>query len=237
MTLTDALTSCRSNSVSSQASWPQRRAAGHFGDPACDASASEVTLHIYDVAGMASAQKLNGVFRAFGMGVFHAGVEVFNQEWSFGSADNEDGSGVFNCVPRSCEAHVYREAVPMGRTTLTESQVYSLLSVLAGEWPALDYDVLRHNCCHFSDELCRRLGVGPMPAWVRNLASAGAALDDTRLAAASGVSDVLRRTIMSRKGPLQSHLSDLSQDEACGSAVCKRVAKHVRSGLLRNLAS
>ena len=43
--------------------------------------------------------------------------------------------------------------------------------------------MLRHNCCHFSDALCIKLGLGPIPAWVHSLADAGAALGDAEQAA------------------------------------------------------
>merc|ERR1712060_603032 len=44
------------------------------------------------------------------------------------------------------------------------------------DWPGSDYDLLRHNCCHFSDALCQALGVGPIPGWVTSLAGVGAML-------------------------------------------------------------
>ncbi|CAE7347939.1 unnamed protein product, partial [Symbiodinium necroappetens] len=52
--------------------------------------------------------------------------------------------------------------------------VILLLSALAQDWQGEDYDILHRNCCHFSDMLCRRLGVGPIPDWITNLAGAGA---------------------------------------------------------------
>lgn len=42
-------------------------------------------------------------------------------------------------------------------------------------WQGTGYDVLTRNCCHFSDELSRQLGVGPLPLWTMSLAGAGAA--------------------------------------------------------------
>merc|ERR1719401_1782300 len=45
------------------------------------------------------------------------------------------------------------------------------------QWRGEDYDLLRHNCCHFADALCVALGVGHIPFWVTNLAGAGASLE------------------------------------------------------------
>mmetsp|Transcript_55524 Transcript_55524/g.180109 ORF Transcript_55524/g.180109 Transcript_55524/m.180109 type:complete len:106 (+) Transcript_55524:428-745(+) len=35
------------------------------------------------------------------------------------------------------------------------------------------------NCCHFSEELCVRLGCGNIPKWVSNMADVGAAVERT----------------------------------------------------------
>merc|ERR1712224_741344 len=53
-----------------------------------------------------------------------------------------------------------------------------LLEQLGSEWPGASYDLLRRNCCHFCDDFCQKLGVGPIPQWVTNLAGAGATVDD-----------------------------------------------------------
>merc|ERR1712232_579380 len=66
----------------------------------------------------------------------------------------------------------------MGDTKLSVAEVDTLITKLSGEWPGDSYDLLRRNCCTFSDELCQQLGVGAIPRWVQNLAGAGATLHD-----------------------------------------------------------
>lgn len=144
-----------------------------------------VTLHIYDVSTVSTVKHLNHIFRAVGTGAFHAAVEVYGQEWSYGY--NDDGStGVFGNVPKSCEEHQYREAIPMGSTQMSEDEVNEVIRELQDRWPGDGYDLLSHNCCHFSDSLCQRLGVGPIPGWVLNLAGAGASLNHGFQTLASG---------------------------------------------------
>jgi len=113
-------------------------------------------------------------------------VEVYGAEWSFGYTD-DGGSGIFSCDPGECGEHTYREAVAMGATCLREEDVILLLSALAQDWQGEDYDILHRNCCHFSDTLCRRLGVGPIPDWITNLAGAGAQVETGLRHAVSGV--------------------------------------------------
>lgn len=135
-----------------------------------------VTLHIYDLAKSSKIVRANRALKMLGTGAFHGAVEVYGPEWSYGGCD--EGTGVFSCPPKSHEGHNYRESIPMGETTLRPEQVEVLIDRMSEEWAGQDYDLLRHNCCNFSDDLCQELGVGPIPRWVVNLAGAGATLAD-----------------------------------------------------------
>lgn len=135
-----------------------------------------VTLHIYDIGTSGVGYGINKLLRPLGTGVFHCGVEVYGCEWSYSDTTTGVGDGVFCSRPRMCEGHTYCESVPMGRTATSEEEVLQLIEMLKADWPVYAYDVLAHNCCHFSDEFCQRLGVGSIPTWVMNLAGAGAAV-------------------------------------------------------------
>jgi len=66
----------------------------------------------------------------------------------------------------------------MGTTTMSPEKVFHLLAVMSNEWPGNSYSLLKRNCCHFCNEMCKELGVGPIPSWVTHLANAGAAIID-----------------------------------------------------------
>jgi len=154
----------------------------------CSAYEGEpVWLHIYDVK--ESVEWVNNLIRPAGAGAFHAAVEFFGMEWSFGYSP-EAKTGVYSCCPRSNKQHKYRESVAMGGTPLAPELVSEILGELAGEWQGRSYDLLLRNCCHFSDVLCRRLGVGPAPSWMTALASAGASLVDSMDQMVSGAKAV-----------------------------------------------
>jgi len=121
-------------------------------------------------------KNVNTFLRAVGTGAFHTGVEVYGKEWSFGFT-NDGSSGIFSCPPRCCKTHAYREAIPMGETFMSQVEVEALLVRLEHDWRGAQYDVLRRNCTHFSEEFCRKLGVGPVPRWVGNIALAGRTVD------------------------------------------------------------
>jgi len=131
-----------------------------------------VVVHIYDVADELS--KVNYLLRKIGTGAFHAGVEVYGNEWSFGYID--EGTGVFGCEPGKNEMFRHVQTIVMGTTNLSKLQVDRVLSKLAGEWPGSGYDLLERNCCHFSNTFCKELHVGQLPTWVTSLARIGAAI-------------------------------------------------------------
>ncbi|CAE7272148.1 unnamed protein product [Symbiodinium necroappetens] len=123
-----------------------------------------VTLNIYDVSGHPILKNANKLFRAVGAGAYHAAVEINGEEWSYGGCD--EGTGVFTCSPRQCEAHSFRESIPMGHTVLTKEEIDAALESLSDSWRGPDYDILRHNCCHYSNDMLRVLGLPSAPTWV-----------------------------------------------------------------------
>lgn len=145
-------------------------------------SGMPVYLNIYDVSHKDSVQWLNAVFAhwlapvKFG-GAFHAGVEVHALEWSFGATRRESVPGVTCILPRSDPQHHFRQTIYLGRTQLPIEKMVSIITDVIEEYPGSAYDVLRLNCCHFADDFCKRLGVGPIPSWVHRLARLGAGAD------------------------------------------------------------
>ncbi|CAI6008855.1 unnamed protein product [Closterium sp. NIES-65] len=92
-------------------------------------------------------------------------AQVFGEEWSFGYC--ERGSGVFSCRPKSNPYYTYRETVDMGETKLSAKRAGQIIAEMSVQWPGVSYDMLGRNCNHFCDELCVKLGVGPIPGgWV-----------------------------------------------------------------------
>jgi len=140
-----------------------------------------VHLNIYDVSHQGAVQWLNSVFAHWlapvKLGAFHAGVEVHGFEWSFGATRRETLPGISCVLPRSDKQHHFRQTVYLGCTQLSMESVVATISDLVEDYPGSAYDLLRRNCCHFAEDFCRRLGVGPIPSWVHRLARLGAGAD------------------------------------------------------------
>lgn len=186
-----------------------------------------IVLHIYDVGLAQEVQQVNNILRPFGLGAFHCGVEVYGWEWSFrGKCGDDtmsscsDNSGIFCCRPRTSDGHVYREAIPMGKTAFSEAEVLDLIHRLQDEWLGRSYDILTKNCCHFSDELCRRLGVGGVPSWVLNLAGAGAAVAGAGECAGAAVVDFGEYVDSSAKSLVACTVKNVVNWQCCFSPMC-----------------
>lgn len=184
-----------------------RRVSNH--DPSDNVPVTvDVTLHVYDL-GVAAESKGFRALKAINtqaLGAFHVAVEIFGWEWSFGW--NDDGStGVFSGLPAMCDMHTYREKVSLGFTTLSRVQVDKKLARLEDEWMGDCYDMLDHNCCHFSSDLCHELGVGEIPKWVNRAAGAGSAI-------ASGVESLISLKDSFRKGKAVGAGGDLEDADA-----------------------
>lgn len=138
-----------------------------------------VALHIYDANPSGPVHALNKVLRPLGTGVFHCGVEIYGLEWSYSR------QGIFSIAPRSYIGNRILETVCMGKTSLSDEAVLHLVMTLKKDWPGSEYHLLLHNCCHFSDGLCKSLGVGGIPTWITSLASAGEAIANPSTACSS----------------------------------------------------
>jgi len=100
-------------------------------------------------------------------GALHAGVEVFGEEWSYGT------SGVAVNEPRKNTRYAYRQTIFMGHACIDRAGAERAIRCLRKEWLGCHYDLLTRNCCSFAEELCLRLGVGGLPSWVNRLAETG----------------------------------------------------------------
>ena len=139
-----------------------------------------VALSVYDITHPENARVTSAVSALNALtrdglrlgGIFHGGVEVHGEEWSYGYC--ERGSGVYACAPRSNAAYAFRESVPLGVTALSPSGVAATVATMRAAWAGAAYDVLERNCNHFCEALCEALGCEGPPAWLNSFAKSAA---------------------------------------------------------------
>lgn len=102
--------------------------------------------------------------------MFHGGIEVNGQEWSFGYCPT--GTGVYCCRPKHNPMYTYRESLQLGSTKLTPHEVQDLIRRLKTVWQGHTYLLLQRNCCHFCEDFAKELGVEEVPGWLNRFAEA-----------------------------------------------------------------
>jgi len=149
-----------------------------------------VLLNVYDIGDANIFQRINAVSTVGDNvligGIYHAGVQIYGNEWSFGFTD-EDDTGVFNVLPRMATQHTYRVTCPMGITQFSEREVMGLIEVLKDMWPGLEYNLIHRNCLDFASAFCTELGVGRIPGWVDRFGRTASSIDKMWTKVGTGV--------------------------------------------------
>ncbi|EUD72626.1 hypothetical protein YYG_02527 [Plasmodium vinckei petteri] len=126
--------------------------------PKPDVNSSMVYLNIYDLDPVSKV--VNSVVKSIGTGAFHAGVEVYGFEYSFGYIPGGQ-TGVMKTQPRYHPYHVYRESIPMSNP-INESRSRSPCRCY--ETP-MDWRHLRYIIkARYYEK-----NVGSIPEWVMSL--------------------------------------------------------------------
>lgn len=125
-------------------------------------SATKVQLHLYDLSqGMArvmSAQLLGKHIE----GVWHTGIVAFGEEWYFGGGIQRGAPGFTHFGPPL-------QVLELGETHLPREVFEEFLQDIAPRFTMRTYNLLKHNCNNFSDQVAEfLLGVG-IPEHIVNL--------------------------------------------------------------------
>mmetsp|Transcript_9426 Transcript_9426/g.25054 ORF Transcript_9426/g.25054 Transcript_9426/m.25054 type:complete len:231 (+) Transcript_9426:63-755(+) len=149
---------------------PANHPASSSASPAQGEIRERVLLRVYDLGQSSITRGYNSV--AKNCGAFHTGVQIYGREWSFGMT-MDNSTGITWCSPGQNPDHSFREVLSMGYTQCSPDQVARILQSMRVEWRGCTYNVLARNCHNFSDEFCKKLGVGGLPDWVNTLADSG----------------------------------------------------------------
>ena len=121
------------------------------------ATGARVMLHVYEPAKPGPSVP--------GFGVYHTGIEVGDNgiELCYAGGPNVPGSGVCQQPARrtpDASQWKYKESIDLGRSGLSGKDVSAALSRLSSsaDWLARDYDVVHHNCNHYTAAVHRELG-------------------------------------------------------------------------------
>ncbi|KAE9036354.1 hypothetical protein PR001_g8865 [Phytophthora rubi] len=125
-----------------------------------------VTLHVYDLSHGMARQLSPALLGKTIDGVWHTGVLVFGREYFFG------GGGIQAMAP---ELVVQRygmnpvRTIALGETSRTQQELEQFLRDNSARFTDATYDLLRHNCNNFSDEVAKFLVGSGIPQYILDL--------------------------------------------------------------------
>jgi hypothetical protein len=146
----------------------------------------EVWLHIYHTDPYTGFLN-KALLKSAQIPIYHAGVEVYGEEWSFqyfeDTWNDPSISGVLRCQPKLMAGYDYQESISLGTTPYQEDAVDHIIARLQMEWPACSYHLTRRNCLTFAETFASVLmAPEPFPAWLRGILDAsnnnGPVVDD-----------------------------------------------------------
>jgi len=199
-------------------------------------SAGTVYCNVYDLGDSETFRQINafttGNNNVLVAGLFHAGIEVYGGEWSYGFTE-EDRSGVSCIHPRTHPQHTYKTTVPLGVTKLGSKEVADVCARMAREWRGNNYNLIHNNCQNYANALCQELGVARIPGWVDRIARAASAIDTTSKHVVEQAHQT-KELIRGYSLQVTEHVSAfIPQDEAHVERLANEAADNFRRGSLQ----
>ncbi|CAH8542365.1 unnamed protein product [Schistosoma turkestanicum] len=125
---------------------------------------SDVYLYIYDLSGGLASILSPGLLGKQVDGIWHTATVLYNKEFFFGQ------SGIQYCPPCSTSLGDPLKKQFMGKTSLSESEIFNYLEQLSNTlFKPGDYSLFRHNCNNFSEHFIFHLTAQHIPSYILNL--------------------------------------------------------------------
>ncbi|GAQ82245.1 hypothetical protein KFL_001050090 [Klebsormidium nitens] len=105
-----------------------------------------VLLHVYDLSQGLARQLSGALLGQMLEGIWHTGVVVYGREYFF-------GGGIQTGRPGRTQYGNPVKTVPLGRTEVPLELVEDFLNEIKDRYSVYTYNLMRHNCNHFSNEL------------------------------------------------------------------------------------
>ena len=127
-----------------------------------ESGATKVQLHLYDLSqGMARAMSAQLLGKQI-EGVWHTGIIAFGEEWYF-------GGGIQRGAPGFTHFGRPLQVLDLGETHLPREVFEEFLVDIAPRFTMQTYNLLRHNCNNFSDEVAQFLVGEGIPSHILSL--------------------------------------------------------------------
>ena len=123
---------------------------------------SEVYLFVYDLSSGMAKQMSRSIIGKQIDGIWHTGVHVYGSEFFF-------GGGICEAPPKTTPYGTPVREIKMGPTEVPEEMFRDYLHDISSEYTFQTYDIFKHNCNHFSNDVCQFLLGQSIPEDILNL--------------------------------------------------------------------
>lgn len=151
-------------------------AKSHRSTPSASRQKTEILINIYDLLPPGT---LSNALWYLGSSLLHTGVviPVLDREYAFGGHNHPDLSGVYWTKPRMLPpGGTWRCELLQGFTFCSGAEIEGIVQEASAKFLGTSYNLLSHNCNHFTNYLCESLVGKAAPAWLNRAASIGIAL-------------------------------------------------------------
>ena len=137
---------------------------------------TEILINVYDLLPPGT---LSNALWFFGSSLLHTGVVIpsLDREYAFGGHNRPDLSGVYWTKPRMLPpGGTWRCELLQGFTFCSNAEIEGIVQEASAKFLGTSYNLLSHNCNHFTSFLCEKLVGQATPAWLNRAANIGIAL-------------------------------------------------------------
>jgi hypothetical protein len=116
-----------------------------------------VFLHVYDLSQGLAQQLSEAILGQRLEGIWHTGVVAYGKEYWF-------GGGIQTGRPGQTQYGAPVKTIPLGRTEVPRELLEEFLNEIKDRYSVYTYNLMRHNCNHFSNELSTFLTGSGIPS-------------------------------------------------------------------------
>ena len=132
-----------------------------------------VSINVYNLR----SRKTNNCLGIFGIGLYHTGVVIDNNEYAFGISENEnEQDGIYSIEPGTFN-NDWKCNLLVCQIYLNNFEIDCILSKFRHEYYANEYDLIYNNCNHFTKRICKELCNYDLPRWINRAARVGRRLN------------------------------------------------------------
>jgi len=121
-----------------------------------------VLLFVYDISGgLAKLYSQPFVGKVID-GIWHTSIVVYDTEYFY-------GGGIQSSFPRATPYGTPVQSIELGYTCLPQSMFHDYLKEVSPRFSPSRYDLLKHNCNNFTEEIAQFLLGQSIPSWITGL--------------------------------------------------------------------